>query len=170
MKIKTMKKNIISIVPTLRFPVFLNNMEWEEDSIENLFTFLPNNTLSRAELNYERGIYLNIHYGDVLVKFRECLDVSNEVLPHITDDNIASNFKSSKLKDGDIVIADTAEDEAVGKCTEIINLTNESVVSGLHTIAIRPKREFASRYLGFYMNSDSYRYQLHRLMQGIKVT
>jgi hypothetical protein len=65
MKIKPMKENTINIVPTLRFPEFLYNREWEEDSVENLFTFLPNNTLSRAELNYEKGLYLNIHYGDI---------------------------------------------------------------------------------------------------------
>ena len=157
-------------IPALRFPEFVNDEEWEEDSVENLFTFLPNNTLSRAELNYENGTFLNIHYGDVLIKFDECLNVKKEVLPHITDDNIANKYRNSILKNGDIIIADTAEDESVGKCTEVTNITDELVVPGLHTIAIRPKREFASRYLGFYMNSDSYRSQLFRLMQGIKVT
>ena len=157
-------------IPALRFPDFSNYGEWEEDTVENLFTFLPNNTLSRAELNYEEGSSLNVHYGDVLIKFGECLDVKKELLPHITDEVIANKFSGSRLKNGDIVIADTAEDEAVGKCTEIVNLTNEIVVPGLHTIAIRPKRKFASRYLGFYMNSYSYRNQLFRLMQGVKVT
>lgn len=157
-------------IPSLRFPEFQYDGKWEEDSVDNLFTFIPNNTLSRAELNYEKGSYLNVHYGDVLIKFGECLDVKREELPHITDDNTANKYRESILKNGDIIIADTAEDESAGKCTEIINLTNESIVSGLHTIAIRPKREFASRYLGFYMNSNLYRSQLFRLMQGVKVT
>lgn len=156
--------------PALRFPDFLNDREWEEDSVENLFSFIPNNTLSRAELNYENGSFLNVHYGDVLIKYGECLDVKKEMLPHITDDSIANKYRGSILKNGDIVIADTAEDETVGKCTEIVNITNEFVVPGLHTIAIRPKREFASRYLGFYMNSYSFRNQLFRLMQGVKVS
>lgn len=155
--------------PTLRFPEFKNEGDWVEDTVENLFTFIPNNTLSRAELNYENGSYLNVHYGDVLIKFCECLDVKRESLPHISEDKIAQKFCNSILKNGDIVIADTAEDETVGKCTEIVNLTDEFVVPGLHTIAIRPKREFASRYLGFYMNSQSFRNQLSKLMQGVKV-
>ena len=163
-------KQTHNLIPALRFPDFVNDEEWEEDTVENLFTFLPNNTLSRAELNYEVGSSLNVHYGDVLIKFGECLDVKKEVLPRITNDVIADKFSGSRLKNGDVVIADTAEDEAVGKCTEIINLTNEIVVPGLHTIAIRPKREFASRYLGFYMNSYSFRNQLFRLMQGVKVS
>lgn len=157
-------------VPKLRFPEFKNDGEWEEDYVENLFTFLPNNTLSRAELNFESGSVLNVHYGDVLIKFGECLDVKRDVMPRITDDNFALKYNSSRLKDGDIIIADTAEDETVGKCTEIVNLTDEIVVPGLHTIALRPKREFASRYLGFYMNSYAFRTQLFRLMQGVKVT
>ena len=43
------------------------------------------------------------------------------------------------------------------------------MVSGLHTIPIRPKKQFAIPYLGFYFNSDSYRKQLLPLMQGVKV-
>lgn len=71
--------------------------------------------------------------------------------------------------DGDIIIADTAEDETAGKCVEIGNLTDSVVVSGLHTMAQRPKFEFGKRYLGVYMNSVSYHKQLLPLMQGIKV-
>ena len=153
-----------------RFPKYQLDGKWEEDTVENLFTFIPNNTLSRIELNYEKGDVLNIHYGDILIKFEDCLDVKKEVLPYITDDGIARKLSNTTLKAGDVVIADTAEDESAGKCIEIINLTNESIVAGLHTIAIRPKREFASRYLGFYMNSNLYRSQLFRLMQGVKVT
>ena len=47
---------------------------------------------------------------------------------------------------------------------------NFSIISGLHTIPCRPKFKFASKYLGYYMNSSAYRNQLVPLMQGIKVT
>lgn len=156
-------------IPTLRFPEFINEGKWEEEMLENLFDFIPNNTLSRNDLNYEKGNVFDIHYGDVLIKFGNSLDVKKEKLPYIIDEEIAKRLCNATLKNGDIVIADAAEDETVGKCTEITNLSNELLVSGLHTIAIRPKREFASKYLGFYMNSNSYRSQLFRLMQGVKV-
>ena len=74
------------------------------------------------------------------------------------------------MQDGDIIIADTAEDEAVGKCVEIGNIGDLSIVSGLHTIPCRSKVKFAPAYLGFYLNSSSYHDQLIPLMQGIKVT
>ena len=166
---KQNKKGDKKIIPARRFPDFANDGEWEEAAFENTFLFLPNNTLSRAELNYENGSTKNLHYGDVLIKFGDCLDVQTNVLPFISDEAIADRLQRSRLQDGDVIIADTAEDETVGKCTEIFNVSGENVVSGLHTIPIRPKKQFAIPYLGFYFNSDSYRKQLLPLMQGVKV-
>ena len=131
---------------------------------------LQNNTLSRADLSFEQGIAKNIHYGDILVKFGEVIDVKTESLPMIADEAIVAKYKSSFLHNGDVIVADTAEDETVGKCTEIAGLGDEVVVSGLHTIPYRPLQRFASGYLGYYMNSASFHNQLLPLMQGIKVT
>lgn len=131
---------------------------------------LQNNTLSRAELNDEFGAAQNIHYGDVLIKYDEILDVSKEPLSYIEKQSIADKFKTSYLQNGDVIIADTAEDETVGKCTEIEGLTDQKVISGLHTMPVRPNRKFASGFLGFYLNSTAYHDQLKPLMQGIKVT
>lgn len=55
---------------------------WDTITFENCFTILPNNTLSRAELNYNSGEVQNIHYGDILVKFPAVLDCSAEGLPY----------------------------------------------------------------------------------------
>ena len=131
---------------------------------------LQNNTFSRADLSNEAGVAKNVHYGDVLVKFGEVLDVSKEQLPMISDERVLIKYKASFLQNGDVIAADTAEDSTVGKCSEIAGLNNEIVLSGLHTIPYRPKEKFASGYLGYYLNSDSYHNQLIPLMQGIKVT
>ena len=155
-------------VPEIRFAGFTD--AWEQRKLSDTLDFLSNNTLSRAELSDEEGTYRNVHYGDVLVKFGEYIDAQNTDLPHITDDTKAKKFEASKLQDGDIVIADTAEDEAVGKCVEIGNIGDLSIISGLHTIPCRPKVKYAPAYLGFYLNSGAYHDQLIPLMQGIKVT
>ena len=131
---------------------------------------LQNNTLSRADLSSEEGIAKNIHYGDILVKFGEVIDVKTESLPMIGDETVIAKYKSSFLQNGDVIVADTAEDETVGKCTEIAGLSDEIVISGLHTIPYRPLQKYAPGYLGYYMNSPSYHNQLLPLMQGIKVT
>ena len=152
--------------PKLRFKGFTE--PWESIKFCDLFEYIPNNTLSRADLNYQQGYAKNVHYGDVLIKFGPVLDIKNDTLPYITTvDN--PRLISHTLQDGDIIIADTAEDETVGKATEIVNIGSNKVVSGLHTIACRPKTTMHSTYLGFYINTPQYHKQLISLMQGIKV-
>ena len=154
--------------PKIRFKGFTD--DWEQRKLGDCFSSLQNNTLSRADLSDENGVVMNVHYGDVLIKFEECLDVSKERLPFVKKQSVADIFATSYLKNGDVIVADTAEDETVGKCTEIIGLTDQKVISGLHTIPLRPNEQFATGYLGFYLNSAAYHTQLKPLMQGIKVT
>lgn len=161
-----MKKN--NKIPKLRFSGYTD--DWEQRKLGELFESLQNNTLSRAELSTEQGNAKNVHYGDILVKYGEVLNVSEEELPMIADAAVITKYKSSFLQNGDVIVADTAEDETVGKCTEIAGLQEEIVISGLHTIPYRPLSKFASGYLGYYMNSAAYHNQLLPLMQGIKVT
>ncbi len=154
-------------VPTIRFVGFED--EWVNKIFGESFTYLQNNTLSRAELNSESGLAKNIHYGDVLVKFGECIDVAEENIPFVSDAFVVDKFKNSFLQDGDIVIADTAEDETVGKCTEMQGVNDAILLSGLHTIPSRPKEKYGSKFLGYYLNSSAYHQQLLPLMQGVKV-
>ena len=133
------------------------------------FEFLKNNTLSRADLNGDNGTARNVHYGDILIKFGDCLDGERSDLPFITNDTVLPKFAGSILREGDVIFADTAEDEAAGKCVELRKLPKEPTISGLHTIPARPRFPFGTGYLGHYLNSDAYHRQLLPLMQGIKV-
>lgn len=135
-------------------------------SFSDLFDIIANNTLSRSDLT-TIGTVKNIHYGDVLIKFGDNLNAKDSSIPYIKDSNAIRN--KDYLHNGDIIIADTAEDSTVGKSTEIYGITDEKIVSGLHTIPVRPKKHFASKFLGYYINSPSYHNQLVTLMQGIKV-
>lgn len=155
-------------VPTLRFAEFAE--QWEQKTFDETFSILSNNTLSRAELNYENGNYKNIHYGDVLIKFSAFIDASSPDVPYINDKNSSSKLDNILLQDADIIIADTAEDFTVGKATEVENVDEIKVVSGLHTIPCRPKIKFSPRYLGYYVNSPAYHNQLIPFIQGVKVS
>ena len=104
-----------------------------------------------------------------MTKFNETLDISTTVVPYIQNEEVIEKTKATLLKNGDIVLADTAEDEIAGKCTEIVGLVNQKVFAGLHTIPLRPNQSFSKGFLGFYMNSIAFRDQLKSLMQGIKV-
>ena len=96
--------------------------------------------------------------------------VGKEELPYLIDDSLIKNYSSAVLKNGDVVIADAAEDETVGKCSEIKGIKDEKILSGLHTIPVRPRFEFENGYLGYFMNSHSYHDQLLPLIQGTKVS
>ena len=143
--------------------------EWKELRLGEIGMFLSNNTLSRDQLNPEKGEVQNVHYGDVLIKYPSILDCSKTVLPFINE----SAYKDSMtdyVKDGDIIISDTAEDETVGKACEIQKLGNKKVLAGLHTMLLRPKDGvFAPFFLGYYFNSEKYHSKLLPLIQGIKV-
>ena len=154
--------------PKTRFSPFQE--EWASQRFADAFTVLPNNTLSRAELSDEAGTVKNVHYGDVLIKFGEYLDAGKTDIPFIASEGLAERWKSAALQDGDVVMADTAEDTTAGKCTEIGNVRSDTIVSGLHTIPLHPQSKFSEGYLGYYMNSDAFHDQLIPLMQGTKVT
>ncbi len=153
--------------PEIRFAGF--DGDWAGISFGDSFKNIPNNTLSRADMNYQRGLAQNVHYGDVLIKFGALLDAKNTDIPFVTSDEISIKLSGTKLHNGDVIIADAAEDSTVGKCAEIFNISDETIFAGLHTIAVRPAVNFASKYLGYYMNSKAYHHQLTLLMQGTKV-
>ena len=157
----------ISLSVQLIHPFYTSS--WEQRKFGEVFDCtVPNNTLSRAELSYDEGTVLNVHYGDVLIKYDSVLDVQKDDIPRIPH-RCREDFNGALLQDGDVIIADTAEDETTGKACEIGNLQGSAIVSGLHTMVCRPRNRMALGYLGYYLNSNAYHHQLLPLMQGIKV-
>lgn len=145
-------------------------IDWKIQTFEETFKVLSNNTLSRDNLNNRAGLVRNIHYGDILTRFTEVLDCSEEEIPFLNDLSLLST-STQLLKDGDVIIADTAEDETVGKVTEVQNLGDGRLVAGLHTIPCRIKKgDFASGWLGYYMNSNLFHNQILPYITGIKVS
>ena len=145
--------------------------DWDTITFTDCFDVLPSNTLSRAELNYNGGKVKNIHYGDVLIKFPSVLDCSKEMLPYVNPECV-SKCSTMVLQDGDVIIADTAEDNTVGKATEVIGIGEQRIVSGLHTIPCRPKQKdrFADKWLGYFINHSVYHDQILPFITGIKVS
>lgn len=145
-------------------------VDWKIQTFEETFKILSNNTLSRENLNNRGGAVRNIHYGDVLTQFSEVLKCNEEEIPYINDLSLLSS-STQLLQDGDLIIADTAEDEMVGKATEVQGLGDGKLVAGLHTIPCRVKKgDFVPGWLGYYMNSHMYHDQIIPLITGIKVS
>lgn len=144
--------------------------DWEVKSLGEIFEFRPNNTFTRDCLNDSKGKYQNVHYGDVLIKYPSILDCSKETIPFINE-GINVKFSKYGIVEGDIIIADTAEDETVGKVVEIFNLGEKKIVSGLHTFLCRKiTDDFAPKWLGYFMNQAIFHNQLLPFITGTKVS
>ena len=159
--LKKHKRGVIDVL-------FTPDATWTTARFEDVFTILRNNTLSRDSLDVSAGDIYNIHYGDVLIKFGELVDIMVDGVPVIKSS--VTLARPDFLRNGDVVFADTAEDYDVGKVVEILDCCASKVVSGLHTIPCRPKCCFAPGFLGFYLNSHQFRKNLMPLVQGTKVS
>lgn len=153
-----------------------NYPNWKEKLFSEIFSFLSTNSYSRAEMNEYHGTVKNIHYGDVLIKFNHIIDLSKHQLPYLINYNsipkkiLKEQLNKQLIKNGDIIIADTAEDYTAGKVCEVINVNDNLIVSGLHTMLCRPKPNlFSLGFLGYFMNSYTYHHQLLKLITGTKV-
>lgn len=144
--------------------------EWELQTFEETFRMLSNNTLPRADLNNRGGTVRNVHYGDILTRFGEVLDCEKDEVPYLNDGALLT-ASAQVLQDGDVILADTAEDDTVGKTTEVYGLGKGRMVAGLHTIPCRVKKgDFVPKWLGYYMNSPLYHDQVLPYVTGIKVS
>lgn len=143
---------------------------WNLKTVEQVFDFYPTATYSRdkqVSQNTEASIKY-IHYGDIHTKYNILLDASNPLIPHI-DGNLKKDFEL--VKDGDLIIADTSEDyDGVGKCIEIVNVGDNRIISGLHTLMLRPKGDdFIDGFKGYFFSGEQVRNCLLRIVTGIKV-
>lgn len=156
--------------PKLRFPEFQG--EWKDESLGNVYSFKVTNSFSRDQLNYENGSVKNIHYGDIHTKFSTLFDIKKEKVPFINPSvSLEKITPESYCIEGDIVFADASEDlNDVGKSIEIVNVNNEKLVSGMHTLLARQKeKKIIVGFGGYLFKSDRIRLQIKKEAQGAKV-
>lgn len=150
-----------------RLPGF--NSKWNLHRFGDVFTILPSNAYTRSQMA-ETGEVKNIHYGDLLTKYHEYIEANDDEIPYISPNIDISRFSEKcYVRSGDIIIADTAEDETVGKALEVTNVSCR-MLSGQHTMLCRPQMEFAECFLGYYMNAACYHDQLIPYVTGTKVS
>ena len=143
--------------------------KWQLFVFGDLFDFIPNNAFTRAQIDVS-GRVKNIHYGDILTKYGAYISADSKDIPYIAKEIDLSRFSEKcYLQSGDLVIADTAEDETVGKALEVINVECP-VLAGQHTLLCRPKVRFAEKFLGYYLNGACYHDQLIPYIVGTKVS
>lgn len=168
-----MRKEIKNeIVPGLRFLEFKESGEWAVELLREVYTFKTTNSFSRDNLNYNEGEVKNIHYGDIHTKFATLFDITKERVPFINS-SISINRISRECYclEGDVIFADASEDmKDIAKSIELINLNDEKLLSGLHTLLARQtKSKLRIGFAGHLFMSDGIKTQIQREAQGSKV-
>ena len=160
-----------ALVPNVRFPEFRETEGWTSERLGEIYSFKGNNSLSRDKLNYVAGSMKNIHYGDIHTKFSSHFDITKELVPFInqSEEDVVRN--GNLCAEGDMVFADASEDMAdIGKSIEIVRLSGERLVSGLHTILARPTGVRIRLGFGGHLFKCAWvRTQIQKEAQGAKV-
>ncbi|MDA3824162.1 MAG: restriction endonuclease subunit S, partial [Bacteroidales bacterium] len=146
---------------------------WENKRFNQIYSFRVTNSFSRDNLTYDTGEVKNIHYGDIHTKFPTLLDITTVEVPYVNPDIPLEKISDDNYcKPNDLVFADASEDvPVVGKCIELVNLNDEKVLAGLHTILARPNIDkVAKGFGGYLMKSIDVRKQIMKISQGSKVT
>lgn len=149
---------------TRRLPGFSG--EWESFAFGSIFQFLRNGSSARAALS-STGAVGYIHYGDIHAAPRPHMDCSKGTLPRISREVVA---RLPRVHNGDLLIADASEDyEGTGKSVEAINLGNDEVVAGLHTLLMRPIEKMAPGFAGYLQFIPAVKRQYVSAAQGVSV-
>lgn len=163
------KKNKNPNVPNLRFLQFTN--EWSKFAVSELLNTYPTNSLSWDKLSYiEKSKIKNIHYGIIHNGFKSTIiNGNNQFIPFVNNSFTPKSY--TLLQDGDLILADASEDRKdVGRPVEMINVDNQKIISGLHTIHARNKTNLLiNGFKGFYFQSYAMKKQIYKIANGSKI-
>ena len=161
------KQDKVLNVPNLRFPEFSG--EWVKYQVSDVLDFYSTNSLSWDQLEYHSDKLLNLHYGLIHVGLPTAVSLDENVLPNIKKEFLPKNYEL--CREGDVAFADASEDtNEVAKAIEFVNLSDKSVVCGLHTIHGRDNKNLTSiGFKGYAFASESFHNQIRRLAQGTKI-
>lgn len=141
--------------------------DWEIRRLGDHVKFLRHGVNSRAELS-SAGSVRYLHYGDIHTSTDVRLNPRSSSMPYLPTDRAGA---LDRLQNGDLVLVDASEDlDGVGRSVEITGISDEEVVSGLHTIAARfDKSILADGFKAYLQFCPQFRDHLKRLAAGTKV-
>jgi len=144
----------------IRFPGF--TVEWNQCKLADVADRMKSYSLSRDVETADNTGYKYIHYGDIHTKIADIIDENSE-LPNIK----VGDYEL--LQKNDVVVADASEDYQGIATPAVVTYTPEfNLVSGLHTIALRPKKTVAI-YLYYLLNTQIFKKYGYKVGTGMKV-
>ena len=150
-------------VPDVRLDGFEG--EWEKTTLEKSTDRVKSYSLSRdVETNQDTGLKY-IHYGDIHLGKVSRID-DGKSIPYIKTDTKLNEF----LQKGDLIFADASEDyKGIAEVAVLASDLSETIVAGLHTIAVRPKSSFDSIFLFYMFKTQTFRKYGYKVGTGMKV-
>ncbi|GAX03699.1 type I restriction-modification system specificity subunit S [Secundilactobacillus pentosiphilus] len=149
------------MTPYVRFKGFTD--AWEQRKLSSFVTKVKSYSLSRKYESQKETGYRYIHYGDIHTRKVDIIFDEN-VLPSISSANYVL------LKKGDVILADASEDYEDIAAPAVLEVDpKDKIVSGLHTIALRPKKSLDSLFLYYMIKSPKFRKFASKQGQGLKV-
>ena len=141
--------------------------EWQKRRFGDICTFLSTANNPRCDLE-EQGDVGYIHYGNVHAYPLSVLNCASHDLPRIEEHRVGN---ASPLQDGDLVMVDASEDLAgLGKSIEIMDVGNDKIVAGLHTILCRGDSDYwATGFKSYLQFTSAFKSALTRVATGISV-
>lgn len=139
---------------------------WKSKRLKSLFTFGKGLPITKADLVTD-GIPV-ISYGQVHAKYNPGTKMVDSLFRFVPPTFLETNPGSLVCK-GDFIFADTSEDrEGCGNCVFVDK--DMQLFSGYHTIILHKRNEENNnRYLAYLFQTDVWRYQLRRLVDGVKL-
>lgn len=137
--------------------------DWNIVPLKRYFQFGKGLPITKADLK-ETGEKV-ISYGQIHAKFNTGVLVDDRLIRFVSSDYKLTNA-SSLCSKGDIILADTSEDkEGCGNAVYID--CDEKIFAGYHTIILKSDRN--NKYLAYLFQSDSWREQIQRRVNGVKL-
>jgi type I restriction enzyme S subunit len=138
---------------------------WRLTKLRHAFDFNKGLTITKESLQDE-GIPC-VNYGEIHSKYGFEVDPDRHPL-RCVDTSYIKNNQASLLKRGDFVFADTSEDlEGSGNFT--CYNSDEQAFAGYHTLIAKRKVPMNVRFMGYLMDSRSFRTQVQTEVKGVKV-
>ena len=150
-------------VPEIRLDGFEG--DWEKTDLNNSTSRVKSYSLSRdVESNQDTGLKY-IHYGDIHLGKVSRID-DGKLIPYIKPNTTLNEF----LQKGDLIFADASEDyKGIAEVAVLACDIPETIVAGLHTIAVRPKSSFDSIFLFYMFKTQTFRRYGYKVGTGMKV-
>lgn len=138
---------------------------WTIQRIRQCFSFRKGLSITKANLE-ETGIAV-INYGQIHSKNNKGIGLNKSLIKHVNKSYLKTNQRCLVEK-GDFIFADTSEDvEGCGNCAYID--WDDNIFAGYHTIIAHPNRSTNSEYLAYLFSSPTWRCQIRKNVNGVKV-